>query len=112
MCKRLVNTKRVITGDYGLLKQPAAFQFLGIQEGSCFFKGRFNSSSISTVTSLAVQISENQIANYFSATLKVMLGNRYFQLIPLIRFLIVIPSSVVTLQSNTGLVINQVSRVY
>ncbi|KAF8995687.1 hypothetical protein BDQ17DRAFT_1330410 [Cyathus striatus] len=114
------------------LKQPATFGFLGIQEGSCFFKGtRFSipmysksaetfgryasitdSSSISTVTPLAVHIFENQIANYFSATLKVMLSNRYFQLIPYIRFLTVIPSSVVTLRSNTGLVINQISRVY
>ncbi|KAF8980366.1 hypothetical protein BDQ17DRAFT_1209824, partial [Cyathus striatus] len=66
-----------------------------------------DSSSISAVTSLTVQIFENQTANYFSATLKVMLSNHYLQLIPYIWFLMVIPSSVVTLQSNTGLVINK-----
>ncbi|KAF8988916.1 hypothetical protein BDQ17DRAFT_1434815 [Cyathus striatus] len=66
-----------------------------------------DSSSISAITSLGVQIYENHTVNYFNATPRVILSNYYFQLIPSIRFIMAIPSSVVTLQSNIGLVINK-----
>ncbi|KAF9003360.1 hypothetical protein BDQ17DRAFT_1425321 [Cyathus striatus] len=64
-----------------------------------------DSSSISAITSLGVQIHENHTANYFSATPRVILNNYYFQLVPSIRFIVAIPSAVDLKSQTTHLVV-------
>ncbi|KAF9000963.1 hypothetical protein BDQ17DRAFT_1426796 [Cyathus striatus] len=65
-----------------------------------------DSSSIAVISYLGVQVFENTTANHFSATLQatVPLDTRYYQHIFSIQFLLVLPSSVITIQRNGGLV--------
>ncbi|KAF9011952.1 hypothetical protein BDQ17DRAFT_1232992, partial [Cyathus striatus] len=67
-----------------------------------------DSSKISAISSLGVQVFENSIANHFTAfpQATVFLYTHHFQLISPIQFLVVIPPSVITVQPDGGVALD------